>query len=370
MLDWHDSGEVRDEAFVKNLHDLSAGVPRLLQFGLAHMVEQELTVGDVDTAEKMEALLTTPMLSAPGAGLDIQALINDIDTRDVLVPALVAAMAELCVSTKDILPPKATHRVTIAEVASRFSLFMTPCNDKIIKDMVRLVMPGVWRSLLKSHFVSADWEFIPFIPLEVCDIGRKLEYVGRTMVLMRALRDAPAGIVFPFLRGTCAAECHVKMLTLRQPGVKGSVEAYSAELAERHGRALLVEWAPKSPTGDHALLLEAQDGTDIIVELQWKNFKKGNALGAADVKKEMKRAEKALAAVGKSDSPAVVLVILCTNVGPELNAFSGKVLAGSVGDGFLEIPTGLELVIATEDDMLLLLGESQLAQCRMRSIDP
>jgi ferredoxin len=208
-----------------------------------------------------------------------------------------------------------------------------------------------------------------------------LEHIGRTMVLMRAGTSGKqlAGVVFPFLCGTCVAACPVNSLQRHDPVVKGTKETYGELLAAQRedGPPLLLEWAPKSTSGDHALLLSAsaRSPSHIVFELQWKNWKsQGPGLFAAKVQKEIKKTKLgALAAMGASaGAPAVVLVVLCTNVGPELAAMARRVLtAGSeqlAGKGNkLRIPAGLEVTIATEADMKRLLGSSQLEQCLLRA---
>jgi hypothetical protein len=77
-----------------------------------------------------------------------------------------------------------------------------------------------------------------------------LEHIGRMMVLMRADTSGEqlAGVVFPFLRGTCATACPVNSLQHHDPGVKGTKETYGELLAAHQvdGPPLLIEWAPKS----------------------------------------------------------------------------------------------------------------------------
>jgi hypothetical protein len=126
-LRWIDVDEKQDD-FVDELHLLIAGVPRLL--ALEHMINRGLVVSDVDSAEKMDAALTPVVLYAPGASLDIAALNKNSQACEVLVPALVAACAELCVSTEDVLPPDARHGMTGEQVASLHNLYMTRCNDE------------------------------------------------------------------------------------------------------------------------------------------------------------------------------------------------------------------------------------------------
>jgi ankyrin repeat protein len=71
-LRWIDVGEKQDD-FVHELHLLTAGMPRLLQNALEHMINRGLVVSDMDSAEKMDTVLTPAVLCAPGASLDIAA---------------------------------------------------------------------------------------------------------------------------------------------------------------------------------------------------------------------------------------------------------------------------------------------------------
>jgi hypothetical protein len=123
------------------------------------------------------------------------------------------------------------------------------------------------------------------------------------------------------------------------------------------------------------LSASARSPSHIVVELQWKNEKsQGPGLFAAKVQKEIEKTKLgALAAMGASaGAPAVVLVILCTNIGLVLAAMAGQVLTagseqlpGKVKK--LRIPAGLEVTIVTVADMKRLLGSSQLEQCLLRA---
>jgi hypothetical protein len=367
-----------EREFLEWLHRLTGGVARLTCYVLDSLLKNKYTARHVMDHDTAYLKVLAHVRTAPGGSLSLEGL--SATQRTDLEPVLVAAACNLVLELDAVIPG---CTLSVEALAMRYHLYMSRVGPTAVK----LVMPGVWREQLKGA-VDHHWRFIAAIPSQLADSGEALEHITGTVILLRARmaeEKARAADVYPLLANTKASLCHVS----------GMMSMYSrkratAELMREHaedGRARIVAWAKGSPSGDRLMVLPLSDSLPVLVEPQCKN----TVFSVDGLRDEIAKCNTALSMVGgtKPCASSVVLLIIATELTAGMAEMANsavwkagrhvvakpydltgkqkklkgvqKMRALQRSKGEIVIPKGLEVVVASKEQVMELLGQQQFS---------
>ena len=282
------SDQISDLA--KWLHEWSAGIPRLVVYGINGIVnafaETKLTSMAMFNASVADKVVSA-MATAPGALPDLGD--NTDDIKDLMLRIFFAAASELVLDLDSAFP--GFPNVTIQDLVDRFNIYTTPAPS----GGVRLLMPKLWRKLIFEKIPELN--FLKYVDAASTDKGKALESVTERMILFRSkLNRGTTDIseVFPFLynRHTCLDGIQVGSpvskffnMSIINTTTAKDVLKYGI-LLEDSEKNVLLTFRAKSPSADLIILFPYLKGcVRRIMEIKCKNVESG--FGIASLNAEL-----------------------------------------------------------------------------------